>query len=77
MYRFRGEESEGVTVVCPIKDQEGRKIGQVKIQEDGTFSGKLDSGSFQDAFGAMARLGLSDGIMMFPKLLPAIPALKE
>lgn len=65
-------------VDIPLKDQTGCEIGRLRINADGTFTGKLKHGSnFQEGLAETIRLGFSEGVMMTPLETPPTPPWKR
>lgn len=71
------DQSDGLTIRMKVRDPKGEVIGRITIFDDGTFSGRIDSGSFQGELDRKVALGFTDGIQMNPVVLPPTPPWKR
>ena len=55
----------------PIENRNGSLIGEMTIEEDGTFSGRFDpSTPIKDVLGGLASVGMVHGLILVPKMIP-------
>lgn len=70
---WQKERPDQPAVEFPLRDHKGEIIGRIVVNPDGTFVGKIESGSFYGALKQLASLGFTDGIVIQAKVEPPKP----
>lgn len=65
----------GDKITSVVKNRSGSPIGTMVFREDGSFSGRMfGTTSFVEVFGESVKYGSASGIVLYPELIPAVPA---